>query len=321
MKKTLCSLFAGLFVCGGACAGETAAAAPAAAPVPNKPLKVLMIGNSFSICVLRQMPRIAADLGLPLDLCSLYIGGCPLSRHAANATNETARPYSVSWHYDSVPEGGEPFRAALADMGKGKENRANIPAMLAADKWDVVTLQQASHESWRAESYEPYGTELLALIAKLAPQAKVYVQQTWSYTPWDKRLEKWGLTPDTMYEHLEKAYGAFAKAHGLEQIRMGEAVQLYRRELPVAYTDKSLGGDVCGRDTFAERGGKWIHTGDAFHLNARGEYLQGLVWTAKLFGADVTKSTYVPPALTNAPERAVLMRSIAVRVAEPAPGK
>ena len=193
--------------------------------------------------------------------------------------------------------------------------------MLAADKWDVVTVQQASHESWRPESYEPYGTRLLALVAELAPQAKVYVQQTWSYTPWDKRLEKWSLTPDTMYEHIEKAYGAFAKAHGLEQIRMGEAVQLYRRELPVTYTEKSLGGDVCGRDTFAEKDGKWIHTGDAFHLNARGEYLQGLVWTAKLFGADVTKSAYVPPALTNAPERAVLMRNIAVRVASAPPEK
>ena len=70
-----------------------------------------------------------------------------------------------------------------------------------------------------------------------------------------------------------------------------------------------------------EKDGKWIHTGDAFHLNARGEYLQGLVWTAKLFGADVTKSAYVPPALTNAPERAVLMRNIAVRVASAPPEK
>ncbi len=292
-----------------------APAAPAAeAPAPQKPLKVLRSGNAFSICVLRQMPQIAADLGLPLDICSLYIGGCPLSKHAANATNETARPYAVSWHYVSAKEGEEPFRHALG----GKDGRhANIPAMLAADTWDVVTLQQASHESWRPESYEPHGTKLLALIAKLAPQAKVYVQQTWSYTPWDKRLEKWGLTPDTMYGHLEKAYDAFAQAHGLEQIRMGEAVQLYRRELPVAYTEKSLGGDVCGRDSFEEKDGKWIHKGDAFHLNARGEYLQGLVWTASLFGADVTKATYVAPALTNAPERAELMRRIAVRVAAP----
>ena len=47
-------------------------------------MKVLMIGNSFSICVLKYMPSIAADLGCPLDLASLYIGGCPLQRHAAN---------------------------------------------------------------------------------------------------------------------------------------------------------------------------------------------------------------------------------------------
>ncbi len=293
-----------------AMAGPAATAAEASAP--QKPLKVLMIGNSFSICVLKQMPQIAAELGLPLDICSLYIGGCPLSRHASNARHPETKPYGVSWSYTSAPKGQEPFLQALG----GKDGKhANIPEMLSADNWDVVTIQQASHESWRSESYEPHGTELLALIAKLAPQAKVYVQQTWSYTPWDKRLEKWGLTPETMYGHLEKAYDAFAKAHGLDLIRTGEAVQLYRRELPVAYTEKSLGGDVCGKDSFEEKDGKWIHKGDAFHLNPCGEYLQGLVWTARLFGADVTAATNVPPALAKTPERAELMRRIAVRVA------
>ena len=47
-------------------------------------VKVLMIGNSFSICVLHEMPKIAADLNLPLDLCSMYIGGCSLERHMQN---------------------------------------------------------------------------------------------------------------------------------------------------------------------------------------------------------------------------------------------
>ncbi len=314
MKKTLASL-ASLFLVGSLLADGAAPAAPAAekAPETKKPLKVLMIGNSFSVCVLKQMPAIAAELGLPLDICSMYIGGCSLAKHAANARKPETNPYSISWRYASLKKDEEPpFQAAL--VGE-KKKRSNIPAMLAADKWDVVTIQQASHESWRPASYEPHGTELLALIAKLAPQAKVYVQQTWSYTPWDGRLAKWKLDPAGMYEQIEKAYDAFAKAHGLEQIRTGEAIQIYRRELPVAYTEKSLGGDVCGKDSFEEKDGKWVHKGDAFHLNPQGEYLQGLVWTAKLFGADVTAATNVPPALAKTPERAELMRRIAVRVA------
>ena len=290
-------------------------AAPAEAdPTPRaKPLKVLMIGNSFSICVLREMPKIAKELGLKLDICSLYIGGCSLATHAKNAKNKDAHPYAVSWKYMSVEPGKEPFRSAL---GGEKGKSANIPAMLAADTWDIVTVQQASHESWRAASYEPHGTELLKLISELAPQAKVYVQQTWSYTPWDGRLSKWNIDPDTMYTKLEAAYDSFAKAHGLEQIRMGKAVQIYRRELPVSYGEHSLGGDVCGTDTFNEKDGKWTHVGDAFHLNSRGHYLQGLVWTATLFGADVTKCKTVPKSLEKHPERAELMRRIAMRVAK-----
>ena len=313
MKKTIaCILSLALSVTPHLLADDAASAeaAPAAEP---KPLKVLMIGNSFSICVLKQMPQIAEELGLKLDLCSLYIGGCSLSKHAANAKNREATPYAVSWKYMSVEPGKEPFRSALG----GKEGKkSNIPAMLAADAWDIVTIQQASHESWRAESYEPSGTELLKLIAELAPQATVYVQQTWSYTPWDSRLRKWNIDQGTMFTKLEAAYDSFAKAHGLDQIRMGKAVQVYRRELPVSYGEHSIGGDGCGTDTFKEKDGKWTHVGDAFHLNARGHYLQGLVWTATLFGADVTKCKAVPKSFEKHPERAELMRRIAMRVAK-----
>ena len=49
--------------------------------VQAKQLKVLMIGNSFSICVLKEMPACAAAAGETLDLASLYIGGCPFDRH------------------------------------------------------------------------------------------------------------------------------------------------------------------------------------------------------------------------------------------------
>jgi len=48
----------------------------------NKSLKVLMIGNSFSICVGKNLPQIVSSFpDLELTLCSAYIGGCSLERH------------------------------------------------------------------------------------------------------------------------------------------------------------------------------------------------------------------------------------------------
>ena len=281
----------------------------------KKPLKVLMIGNSFSICVLHEMPKIAADLELPLDLCSLYIGGCSLERHMQNVNAPETKPYKVTWNYVSTEQDAVPFKALLVKGGKeNKEDRANIPEMLKADAWDVVTIQQASHGSWQPATYEPYGTQLIKTIKTLAPQAKIVVQQTWSYTPWDKRLAKWGIDQNTMFGALEAAYADFATRHGLEIIPTGKAVQVYRKTLPVVYTEKSNDDDVCGTSTFVEKDGKWSPKGDVFHFNARGHFLQGLVWTAKLFNADVTKGAYVPKCLEQQPERAKLMRRIATEV-------
>ena len=260
-----------------------------------KKLKVLTIGNSFSICLLKQLPKCAAATpGCKLDLCSLYIGGCSLERHWNNvvaATNKTFRPYKVNWSYASVTnKASAPVAKAVVD------GRANIPEMLTADKWDVVTVQQASHLSWQPGSYHPFGDDLVATIRKLAPQAKIMVQQTWSYTPYDGRLKKWGMDPAAMHAKLKTAYADFAKAYKFEIIPTGDAVQNFRKAMP---SPDGITGDPCGQPK-----GK-----DKFHLNREGEYLQACVWLGALFGTDVTKLAYRPDFLSE--ERAVQMRASA----------
>ena len=89
MMKKIAMLFAGL-------AAFTAVLAYPDGNRPERPLKVLMIGNSFSICNLKQMPQVAKSMGLKLDLASLYIGGCSLERHWNNvvaSANAAFKPY------------------------------------------------------------------------------------------------------------------------------------------------------------------------------------------------------------------------------------
>ncbi len=264
-------------------------------------LKVLMIGNSFSISVTHHMPQVAKSMGLELDLASLYIGGCSLERHWSNFERCTKepdfKPYSFSRHVDGV---------------ENETGNANMVETLKSQKWDVVTVQQASHFSWQPDTYRPFGEDLVKkCIKSLAPQAEVVVQETWSYTPWDGRLSNWKIDQHKMYHELHRAYYDFAAHHGLRVIPMGTAVQLWRERLPVKYTESSFGGDVCARGKFERRAdGKWIHKGDVFHLNADGEYFQSLVWVAKLFDVDVTKCTYAPKGLD--PKLAAKMKEVAM---------
>ena len=281
--KNLTRLAVAALVAGTVCLGHA------------KTLKVLTIGNSFSICLLKQLPQCAAAApDCTLDLCSLYIGGCSLERHWNNvvaSTNKAFRPYKVNWSYASVANKADaPVAKAVVD------GKANIPEMLTADKWDVVTIQQASHLSWQPKSYHPFGDDLVATIRKLAPQAKIMVQQTWSYTPYDGRLKKWGIDPATMHAKLKDAYAAFAKPYKFEIIPTGDAVQHFRKAMP---SPDGITGDPCGQPK-----GK-----DKFHLNREGEYLQACVWLGALFNCDVTKLSYRPDFLSE--ERAVQMRASA----------
>ncbi len=261
-----------------------------------KTLKVLTIGNSFSICLLKQLPQCAAAApDCTLDLCSLYIGGCSLERHWNNvvaATNKDFRPYAIKWSYATAANKKDAPVAKVAVDG-----RANIPEVLAADKWDVITLQQASSFSWQPDTYHPFGDNLVKTIRELAPQAEIMIQQTWAYTPYDKRLAKWGIDQQTMYEKIVDAYARFAKPYGFKIIPTGDAVQGFRKAMPSA---DGITGDPCGVPA-----GK-----DKFHLNREGEYLQACTWLAALFGYDATKLPYRPEFLSE--ERAVMMRKCAM---------
>jgi len=282
-------------------------------------LKVLAIGNSFSVCTQCELPAVAQNLGCELDLVTMTIGGCSLERHWNCMTNAADITYGLQWNRCGHAKADWPELKALVKplvrkhwkTGKTyKSTGANLEAVVKAVKWDVITIQQASHYSWQEATYAPWGDLLVAKLRELAPQAEIVVQETWSYTPWDGRLAQWKIDQNAMYAKLHDAYGAFAKKYGFRVIPTGTAVQLWRKELPVRYTKNSFGGDVCGSAKFTQNAqGRWKPDGDVFHFNGDGNYLQALVWAAKLFDKDVTACTYAPKHLDAT--KAALMRRVA----------
>lgn len=246
-------------------------------PAARAEKKVLMIGNSFSQSVLSRLPAVAAADGEELDISNLMIGGCVLSRHASNivayAKDPTFKPYGWPRYKNGQKVG---------------QKKTNIPEALAAEKWDVVTIQQGSSACYQADSFHPWGDELVETIRKYAPQAKIMVQQTWSYNECNRCIHDpytggpgwFGIDRDTMYRSLTRNYFDFAKQYGFEVIPTGNAVELFRHR----QNSSDPSEDVVG--CFPQPKTGWF---DLIHLNDRGCDLQAYVWYKALFGKDPRK--------------------------------
>ena len=156
------------------CVAVFSASVLAALPLFAEPLKVLMIGNSFSHSVLVQLPKIAHDNGDELLIENLMIPGCTLVQHAENIAKAEKDAAYKPYNCDRKVDGKQLPR-----------RKVNIQEALAEEKWDVVTIQQGSSKCFDAAAYHPCGEEVLATIRKLAPQAKILFQVTWSYNERD----------------------------------------------------------------------------------------------------------------------------------------
>ena len=204
------------------------------------PVKILSIGNSFSNDAQHYLAKICESAGKPVILGNATIGGCTLKRHWLNASTN-----GVSYSYKRQPK--------------------TLAQMLEAEEWQFVTIQQASWFSQNPDTYEPYGTKLIAFIKEHAPQAEIVLHETWAYRGDESRIRKAGLTPYEMFAKVDAAYKKFAKAHNLRIIPSGPAFKT-----------------------------AWDHRKDGYHANAFGQYLIGLVWANTLLDIAPQDVPYVP---------------------------
>ena len=276
-------------------------------------MKVLSIGNSFSNSVQRYLPQIAACLGKSLSLQMASFGGCELRRH---------------WSYITAEENDVDCRIYAGGASKLRD-------ILANEAWDLVTIQQASHESWRPETYEPYAGKIIAYVKQHAPQAEILIQQTWAYRADAVQLQadsEWQINQQQMYEKLTAAYKKIAQKYGLRIIPSGYAVQLARKneEKPFCNYDVELlqylrwpdlppqSGDVVGACAWRKDpvSAELYLSRDLTHLNCRGEYLQAALWAACIYGVNAETISFVPEEISN--NDAVFLRSMAQRAAKKA---
>lgn len=281
-----------------------AGASLATAAMAEKEINLLTIGNSFSNNSTRYLPQMLEAGGLKVHVNrSASLGGRSLADHIGYAKAHEANPADPK---------GMPYNWQGIE---GKRGKTSLQDILKAKKWDIVTIQQVSHQSWQADTFRPAADELVALIRKLAPQAKIVMQETWSYRSDSPYLPKQNMDQRAMYEKLHQNYYACAKALKLDGVMpVGTAFQtaLADPEWGVSFETVTDPAKFKHPESPASKhslhvGWRWYKdrksgeyrlSNDPNHASKYGEYLGAAVWYEYLFGG-VTGNTFRPRDLTD----------------------
>ena len=216
-------------------------------------MKVLSIGNSFSQDAHRYIHSIAKHNGVDIYTLNLNIGGCSLERHHKNMTEDN-KAYDME--VNGVPTG----------------EQTSIKDAVLSNDWDLISLQQASSQSFDYSTYTPYLKDLFDYIKNLCPNAKILMHQTWAYEEGSDLLFNTAhcQTAEEMYSAAKSCYYKCLDALPFDGIiPSGDAM----------IESVRLGIGKIHRDTFHASFGA-------------GRYLLGLVWYKYLTGNDISNDTF-----------------------------
>lgn len=226
-------------------------------PDPGLPetIKILAIGNSFSAdAVEQELYGLFEAEGQKVIIGNLYIGGCPLEKHAANAASDAA-----AYSYRKIVNG---------TMTKTADTR--MSEALADEDWTFISVQEgAGYHGYYNTTYngithtmEPALTDLLNVIRSKCKNARLVYHAPWAakagYT--GTKFSYYGFDQNVMYNMICTATQEVLKAHPEFSLFMNsmDAVQNVRT---------SYIGDNMNRD--------------GWHLNyTTGRYTVGCLETA-----------------------------------------
>ena len=235
----------------------------------RRSLKILAIGNSFSVDAMRNYlydVLKSADYDQVI-LGNLYVGGCSIDTH---------------WNYISSNSGSYEYHKNDDNGEWVVTNGAKAIDALQDENWDVITVQQVSGNSGMPETFG----NLQNLVNwvnqyKTNPDAKVLWHMTWAYQQdsTHESFPNYGSDQMTMYNAIvDTVQNTVLTTEGIDGvIPAGTAIQNLRQT--------SIG------DTL---------TADGYHLNdLHGDYTASLTWYAAITGESLDLVDYAPASVTN----------------------
>ena len=236
--------------------------------VEAREIKVLAIGNSFSMDVVEQHLH---ELGKAEDITiiagNLYIGGCDLRKHLTNLRSE-----KKAYSYRKVGEDGK----------RAKHKNYSIQDGLADEQWDYIMVQQVSGMGGIYASFEKYLPEFMQRLRELTPhKPKFIIMQTWAYQSNSEHINfsLYDYNQMKMYKAVTKTYYKVFKDKKYDFYALvpnGTAIQ----------NGRTYFGDVLTRD--------------GFHLDLKiGRYLSACTLCEVLLGKSIVGNTYRPKGMSE----------------------
>lgn len=216
-------------------------------------LKILTIGNSFSVNSMQYVYQIAKASGIEkIELGNLYIGGCSLETHLNNAKNDSA-----AYTYYTNDSGTWNILSSykISDVVKG-------------NNWDFVSFQQASDMSGVANSYDDL-IELMDIVEPLCTNENVEFawHMTWAY-------------------QSDSPHGAFPR-YDSNQLTMYNAIvsSVQEKIVPNERISKIIPNGTVIQNARTSYLGDTL-TSDGTHLSQQGQILAGATMIAALIDFD-----------------------------------
>ena len=229
--------------------------------VPGKnPFHILAIGNSFSDDGLWLLYDILEDLGYDdIMVANLYIGGCSVATHKNNIEhNYAAYTYRLNRNGEWVSLNNYTMEAGIKDQ-----------------RWDYISLQQASNYSGLIDYYQYDEIDYVYSYAKniasvLNPDVKLVWQMTWAY----QQDSTHGAFPSYNSDQMTMYNGIINCVKTI--IANDEFAPII---VPNGTTIQNLRTTFIGDNV----------TRDGYHLNeAFGRYSAALTFALMLTGKDIT---------------------------------
>lgn len=248
----------------------------------NDSLKILFVGNSFAMDTNEYVPNIALDLGFKsVHIGTLFIGGCSINRHYANA-QANADAYEF---YENTGDGWH------------MTPEVSIETAIKNDDWDFISIQHGTGDGSRytlAESYKNLAALVEYIRGIAQPKAKIAFNMAWVMEPDGTHPEIRAYNGDQlkMYQNLADVTERVVKpTKGIDIVSTaGTAIQNARA------TEKL--GCLCR---------------DGFHLSYdKGRYIAALTFIGTLTKMDISGVTYEPDGVSEEE------RKIAIECAEKA---